>query len=151
MLAFQHCVHTLHACTVMCSIESMRPSVFFYPTDKLVEGSVRTYRGLLDRCLARSMAIICEVVVSERFSPRHVALIPQAERKDEEGTIVVPGGFFGVILPFADDIRHISVATPPDQPPGVRNTCMRARARAHRTHASLAFFMPACSACVCSG
>lgn len=51
--------------------------------------------------------IICRWVARKGAPPRLVALLPQAEKLDEIGTQIKPPGFNMIILPFADDIRHL--------------------------------------------
>lgn len=51
--------------------------------------------------------VLCRWVARKGAPPRLVALLPQAEKLDEIGTQIKPPGFNMIILPFADDIRHL--------------------------------------------
>lgn len=51
--------------------------------------------------------VLCRWTARGGAPPRLVALLPQAEKIDEIGTQVKAPGFNMIILPFADDIRHL--------------------------------------------
>lgn len=51
--------------------------------------------------------VICRWTPWRGAPPRLVALLPQAEKLDEIGTQIKAPGFNMIILPFADDIRHL--------------------------------------------
>lgn len=51
--------------------------------------------------------IVCRWTARKGAPPRLVALLPQAEQFDEIGTQIKAPGFNMIILPFADDIRHL--------------------------------------------
>ena len=51
--------------------------------------------------------IICRYTARKGSPPRLVALLPQAELIDQIGTQIKAPGFNMIILPFADDIRHL--------------------------------------------
>lgn len=51
--------------------------------------------------------IICRYTARKGSPPRLVALLPQAEQIDQIGTQIKAPGFNMIILPFADDIRHL--------------------------------------------
>ena len=51
--------------------------------------------------------VLCRWTARRGSPPRLVALLPQAEKLDEIGTQIKAPGFNMIILPFADDIRHL--------------------------------------------
>lgn len=51
--------------------------------------------------------VFCRWTARRGAPPRLVALLPQAEKLDEIGTQIKAPGFNMIILPFADDIRHL--------------------------------------------
>lgn len=51
--------------------------------------------------------VLCRWTARRGAPPRLVALLPQAEKIDEIGTQIKAPGFNMIILPFADDIRHL--------------------------------------------
>jgi ATP-dependent DNA helicase 2 subunit 1 len=51
--------------------------------------------------------VLCRWTARRGSPPRLVALLPQAEKLDEIGTQIKASGFNMIILPFADDIRHL--------------------------------------------
>ena len=61
----------------------VRPCHFIYPDDLRIQGSRNLFSALLQRCLARSVMAVCTFKPRERSSPSFVALIPQAEIKED--------------------------------------------------------------------
>lgn len=51
--------------------------------------------------------VLCRWTARRGAPPRLVALLPQPEKLDEIGTQIKAPGFNMIILPFADDIRHL--------------------------------------------
>lgn len=51
--------------------------------------------------------LLCRWTARRGAPPRLVALLPQAEKVDEIGTQIKAPGFNMIVLPFADDIRHL--------------------------------------------
>lgn len=65
------------------------------------------FASLLKNCLELNKLILCRWTARRGSPPRLVALLPQAEKLDEIGTQIKAPGFNMIILPFADDIRHL--------------------------------------------
>lgn len=65
------------------------------------------FASLLKNCLEMNKLILCRWTARRGAPPRLVALLPQAEKLDEIGTQIKAPGFNMIILPFADDIRHL--------------------------------------------
>ncbi|CAO3596197.1 unnamed protein product [Absidia cylindrospora] len=90
-----------------------RHAMFIYPNEKEYEGSTRTFAALLDAALDQDKIAICNLQSRVNTIPRTVALLPQAERFDDDGVQVAPPGFHLISLPFADDIRNIPIESTP--------------------------------------
>jgi len=89
-------------------------SSFIYPDEQQVQGSTVAFSALLDRLLALDKVAICLWTRHNHASPRYVALMPQEEEvDDEDGTQINPPGFHVIPIPFADDLREISIETQP--------------------------------------
>ena len=65
------------------------------------------FTSLLKNCLELNKLILCRWTARRGAPPRLVALLPQPEKLDEIGTQLKAPGFNMIILPFADDIRHL--------------------------------------------
>jgi len=89
----------------------VQPGLFAYPEEKLVQGSAKLFRALLERCAARKVMAIGKLVARGNTKPRLVALLPQMEETDESGYQSSPPGFHIIYLPFADDIRDLQKVT----------------------------------------
>lgn len=75
-----------------------------------IKGSRTLFSALLQRCLAKSVMILCSYKSRERSAPTFVGLIPQDEVKENQdgnGAQIMPPGFLIFYLPFSDDIRTI--------------------------------------------
>ena len=84
-----------------------RPSYFIYPDDTSVRGSTRSFSALLSAMLELQQLAICRLIARRGSLLRFVALLPQAEKVDEAGRLVVAGGMHMVFLPYADDMRDL--------------------------------------------
>lgn len=69
------------------------------------------FRSLLKNCLEMNKLILCRYTARKGSPPRLVALLPQAEQVDPIGTQIKASGFNMIVLPFADDIRHLRFDT----------------------------------------
>ncbi|ORZ24670.1 SPOC like C-terminal domain-containing protein [Absidia repens] len=90
-----------------------RHAMFIYPNEKDYEGSTRTFTALMDAALDQDKIVICNLQARINTVPRTVALLPQAEKIDDDGVQVAPPGFHLISLPFADDIRNIPIESTP--------------------------------------
>ena len=90
----------------------IKPASFLYPDEKKVVGSTALFSSLLRRCAARDVIPIC-TFARANISPRFVALLPQQEEIDEHGLQIKPPGFHMVYLPYADDLRKVTVEEHP--------------------------------------
>ncbi|CAH8552328.1 unnamed protein product [Dicrocoelium dendriticum] len=87
----------------------IRPPQFVYPNESVVRGSRTWFSLLLHVCLRRDLFALAVYVPRKRTPPRLVALTPQAERLDADGTQLYPPGFLLVFLPYADDFRNLDL------------------------------------------
>jgi len=92
---------------------NIRTADFIYPDEFSIKGSTSAFAALLDRMLALKKIAICKITPRSEASPRFVALTPQAETFDADGTQNTPPGFHVVYLPYADDIRNLKLEATP--------------------------------------
>lgn len=85
----------------------LRPSLFMYPEESLVNGSSTLFSALLTKCLEKEVVAVCRYTPRRNIPPCFVALMPQDEELDEQKVQVTPPGFQLVFLPFADDKRKV--------------------------------------------
>lgn len=79
----------------------VKSSNFLYPEEKMITGSRNLFAALLIKCLERKVVAVCSCKSRDTSGPSFVALVPQAEDREEDR----PPGFHLVFLPFADDLR----------------------------------------------
>ena len=79
-----------------------------YPDETSIQGSTVAFSALHTKMLQLRQIGIGFLSVSKR-APKLVALVPQAEERDEEGFQVAPPGINVIPLPYADDLRNIPV------------------------------------------
>jgi len=84
----------------------VKPSYFIYPNEETINGSTPLFTALLTKCLERNVMAICRYTARSNSSPALAALIPQKE-ESEDNLQVIPEGFHVLILPFAEDLRHL--------------------------------------------
>ena len=84
-----------------------RSSYFIYPDDTNVRGSTRAFSALLSSMLELQQYAVCRLIAKRGSLLRFVALLPQAEKVDNDGRLVVAGGMHMVFLPYADDMRDV--------------------------------------------
>jgi len=87
---------------------NIRSSNFIYPDEQSIKGSTVAFSSLLESMLALGKIAICRLTPRSNSAPCFVALLPQEEEFEDDGTQKTPPGFHLIYLPFADDIRHIS-------------------------------------------
>ncbi|KAK2502915.1 hypothetical protein MC885_014317 [Smutsia gigantea] len=85
----------------------LRPSLFVYPEESLVNGSTTLFNALLIKCLEKEVVAVCRYTPRQNSPPYFVALIPQEEKLDDQKVQVTPPGFQLVFLPYADDKRKV--------------------------------------------
>ncbi|XP_045410758.1 X-ray repair cross-complementing protein 6 isoform X1 [Lemur catta] len=85
----------------------LRPSLFVYPEESLVNGSSTLFSALLIKCLEKEVLAVCRYTPRKNIPPCFVALVPQEEELDDQKIQVTPPGFQLVFLPYADDKRKV--------------------------------------------
>ncbi|EPY88531.1 x-ray repair cross-complementing protein 6 [Camelus ferus] len=85
----------------------LRPSLFVYPEEFLVNGSSTLFSALLTKCLEKEVMAVCRYTPRQNTPPCFVALMPQEEVLDDQKIQVTPPGFQLIFLPFADDRRKV--------------------------------------------
>uniref|UniRef100_A0A8C5URA8 X-ray repair cross-complementing protein 6 n=1 Tax=Microcebus murinus TaxID=30608 RepID=A0A8C5URA8_MICMU len=85
----------------------LRPSLFLYPEESLVNGSSTLFSALLIKCLEKEVLAVCRYTPRKNIPPCFVALVPQEEELDDQKIQVTPPGFQLVFLPYADDKRKV--------------------------------------------
>ena len=86
-----------------------RSSYFLYPDDTNIRGSTRAFSALLSGMLDLQQYAVCRLITKRGSLLRFVALLPQAEKVDDDGRLVVAGGMHMVFLPYADDMRDVKL------------------------------------------
>ncbi|QRV75541.1 ATP-dependent DNA helicase II, 70 kDa subunit [Ceratobasidium sp. AG-Ba] len=87
---------------------NIKHSVFLYPNEALMTGSIRTFKALLDSMLAKKKYALTRCVFRNNNAMAFCAMLPQAEVM-EDNLQMEPAGFHLIPLPFADDIRQPTV------------------------------------------
>ena len=72
-----------------------------------MKGSAKLFKALLDRCISRDVVAICRYIPRQNAQPFFVALLPQAEKLDENNVQVASPGFHVIFLPFSEDFRKL--------------------------------------------
>ena len=83
-----------------------RPSTFIYPSEDDYVGSTRVFSALQQKLLKDQKIGLAWFVARKNATPVITAVLPGAERKDENGAQIIPPGMWLTPLPFADDIRQ---------------------------------------------
>lgn len=84
-----------------------RTSIFIYPSEDGFIGSTRVFAALHASLLIKSKFALCWFVPRRNATPVLAALVPGAEKVDEEtGEQLMPPGMWAIPLPFADDVRQ---------------------------------------------
>ena len=98
-------------------LDSLRPelcvghSCFLYPQESRIAGSSLLVSALIDRLADRGLIAIARAVPKANAAIQFVALVPQQEVIDpESGRQEKSPGFFLLRLPFADDVRDLTLA-----------------------------------------
>ena len=85
----------------------LRPSLFVYPEESLINGSSTLFSALLTKCLEKEVMAVCRYTPCQNIPPCFVALMPQEEELDDQKIQVTPPGFQLIFLPYADDKRKM--------------------------------------------
>ncbi|XP_032202011.1 X-ray repair cross-complementing protein 6 isoform X1 [Mustela erminea] len=93
--------------TMLKKHHHLRPSLFVYPEESLVNGSSTLFHALLTKCLEKEVMAVCRYTARQNIPPYFVALLPQEEELDKQKIQVTPPGFQLVFLPYADDKRKV--------------------------------------------
>ncbi|KAI5276554.1 ATP-dependent DNA helicase-like protein II subunit 1 [Aureobasidium subglaciale] len=88
-----------------------RPSTFIYPSEEDIIGSTRVFSALQQKLLKDQKMGLAWYIPRRNATPTLAAVIPGAERLDEDGVQVMPPGLWVHVLPFADDVRAIPDTT----------------------------------------
>ncbi|XP_021565873.1 X-ray repair cross-complementing protein 6 isoform X2 [Carlito syrichta] len=87
--------------------QHLKPSLFVYPEESLVNGSSTLFNALLTKCLEKKVMAVCRYTPRKNIPPYFVALVAQEEELDDQKVQVTPPGFQLVFLPYADDKRKV--------------------------------------------
>ncbi|XP_072829702.1 X-ray repair cross-complementing protein 6 isoform X2 [Vicugna pacos] len=68
----------------------LRPSLFVYPEESLVNGSSTLFSALLTKCLEKEVMAVCRYTPRQNTPPCFVALMPQEEVLDDQKIQVAP-------------------------------------------------------------
>ncbi|KAF6239725.1 hypothetical protein HO173_002271 [Letharia columbiana] len=85
---------------------NIRLSTFIYPSEDDYVGSTRVFSALQQKLLKDQKIGIAWFVARKNATPVIAAVLPGAEKLDENGAQVIPPGMWLTPLPFADDIRQ---------------------------------------------
>ena len=86
---------------------NLRESYFIYPNELYSNGSGKLIDALIKQMLNKNKCAIVKFVAREGSVVKLCALLPQAEKYDED-YFQTPPGFNMIVLPWADDIRSNS-------------------------------------------
>ena len=95
-----------YICVSRLSIVLVLSFSFAYAPLKVVKGSAKLFKALLDRCLSRDVVAVCRYIPRQNAQPFFVALLPQAEKLDMQ---VTSPGFHVIFLPFSEDFRALHI------------------------------------------
>jgi len=92
---------------------NIKSPYFIYPDEESMQGSTAAFVALLKQMKTKNVCAICSFVRVHNSSPVPVALIPQEEELNEDGTQWMPPGMHVIFLPFADDNRDVKLDDEP--------------------------------------
>ncbi|KAG9523404.1 Ku70/Ku80 beta-barrel domain-containing protein, partial [Aureobasidium melanogenum] len=96
-----------------------RPSTFIYPSEEDIIGSTRVFSALQQKLLKDQKMGLAWYIPRRNATPTLAAVVPGAEKLDEDGLQVMPPGLWIHVLPFADDVRQIPDTTVVQAPDGL--------------------------------
>ena len=85
---------------------STRPSTFIYPSEEDFVGSTRVFSALQQKLLKDEKMGVAWFIARKNAAPVIAAIIPGAEKLNDDGEQLIPPGMWIVPLPFANDIRQ---------------------------------------------
>ena len=85
---------------------NLKPSTFIYPSEDDYVGSTRVFSALQQKLLLDQKMGLSWFIARKNAAPQIAALLPGAEKTDDNGMQIMPPGLWVVPLPFADDVRH---------------------------------------------
>ncbi|GAM87328.1 hypothetical protein ANO11243_053510 [Dothideomycetidae sp. 11243] len=91
--------------TSLPSWANYRPSTFIYPSEEDFVGSSRVFSALQQKLLKDQKMGLAWFIPRRNAVPTLAAIIPGAERFDEDGVQTMPPGLWVRPLPSADDVR----------------------------------------------
>eukprot|EP01121_Diplochlamys_sp_Union-15-3_P011126 TRINITY_DN3189_c0_g1_i8.p1 TRINITY_DN3189_c0_g1~~TRINITY_DN3189_c0_g1_i8.p1 ORF type:complete len:423 (+),score=69.93 TRINITY_DN3189_c0_g1_i8:321-1589(+) len=99
--------------TALKDYHNLKHSIFIYPDDYQIKGSIVAFSAILDRMLALDKIAICKFSARNNNLPSMVALLPQREETHDDSSQKTPPGFHLIHLPFAEDIRNPNIEKQP--------------------------------------
>lgn len=85
---------------------SIKHPTFIYPSEEDYVGSTRVFSALYQKLLKDQKMALVWFIARRNASPVLAAMLPGAEKLDENGVQRIPPGMWLLPLPFADDIRQ---------------------------------------------
>ena len=85
---------------------NLKPSTFIYPSEDDYVGSTRVFSALQQKLLRDQKMAVAWFIARKNAAPVITAVLPGAEKLDDNGTQVFPPGMWLCPLPYADDIRQ---------------------------------------------
>jgi ATP-dependent DNA helicase 2 subunit 1 len=82
---------------------------FIYPDESMIRGSTTAFGALLDRMLHLDRVAIARFTPRRNAQPRFVALLPHGQVLLKDGTQLSPPGLSIIPLPYAEDIRRLTL------------------------------------------
>lgn len=87
-----------------------RSGYFVFPDEKSIKGSNVAFLALVQEMESMGVIAVARMIYRKGSGPKFVALLPQLQTTDEDGCQVNAAGMHMVFLPFAEDIRDVSVS-----------------------------------------
>ena len=88
---------------------NVKPSYFMYPDDEQVVGSCVLTKTLIEELAFQNKYALGWFSSRPNTMPTIFAMLPQLEELDNDGFITQPYGFNCIAMPYAEDIRKISL------------------------------------------
>lgn len=117
-------------------------SYFVYPNERAVQGSAALCSSLIECMVEKHLMAIARYIPRRSSQPVLVALLPQPETTTTEGDQASPPGFNMILLPWAEDIRHLQFPAPKEAAP--MNPALLGAARQVVQSMRLDNFAPGC-------
>uniref|UniRef100_A0A182VZW2 DNA helicase n=1 Tax=Anopheles minimus TaxID=112268 RepID=A0A182VZW2_9DIPT len=96
--------------SVVSMTNHIRSCLFLYPNEDYINGSTVLFRALYEKCLEKNQVAFCMLTTRRKQPSKLVALVPQqALAHDPLGEANRPCGFRVEFIPFAGDIRNLSM------------------------------------------